>query len=206
MSNQQDRLRETLSALHSSLRQAGKGNPSYAKIIIHDMLSKIKEQLQLLHPDLAESFHPLPLTSQITNHKSLNDIMPHLEQELLRLSAAVSRQGSGLRHAIERAKKYIDEHYTEENIRLDEIARIANMSTSYFCIIFKQEIGKTFTDHLTSLRIRRACDLLLTTNYRSNEISYMVGYSSHSYFCTVFKKATGHSPNAYRNLHGKAAR
>ena len=77
------------------------------------------------------------------------------------------------------------------------------MSTSYFCIIFKQETGKTFTDYLTSMRIDHACELLKTTNYRSNEISYMVGYASHSYFCTVFKKCVGYSPNVYRNIYNK---
>ena len=51
------------------------------------------------------------------------------------------------------------------------------MSNSHFCTIFSQEMGVTFTEYLTNLRMNKAKELLRTTQMRSSDVAYAVGYN-----------------------------
>ena len=72
------------------------------------------------------------------------------------------------------------------------------MSNSHFCTIFSQEMGVTFTEYLTELRMNRAKELLRTTQMRSSDIAYAVGYNDPHYFSYLFKKHTGMTPRDFR--------
>ena len=69
---------------------------------------------------------------------------------------------------------------------------------SRFSTVFAQETGQTFTEYLTSLRIARARELLRTTDLRSSQIAFEVGYNDAHYFSYLFKKNTGLTPSEYR--------
>ena len=72
------------------------------------------------------------------------------------------------------------------------------MSNSHFCTIFSQEMGVTFTEYLTQLRMDKAKELLRTTQQRSSDIAYAVGYNDPHYFSYLFKKHTGMTPRDFR--------
>lgn len=92
---------------------------------------------------------------------------------------------------------YMDAHLSEE-IELDEMASMMNMSKTSFCNFFKRATGKTFTFALNEMRINRAAMLLSSDKNRSiAEIAYSVGYNSSSRFCSVFRKMRGQSPKSY---------
>lgn len=104
------------------------------------------------------------------------------------------------RSSITTALDYIDLHYTE-NITLEEISRISLMSVRSFSNIFKQIIGKTFSEYVNYLKICHACTLLNTEWLSLTQISMECGFSDITYFGRVFKKLTGISPAAYRKLY-----
>ena len=60
---------------------------------------------------------------------------------------------------------------------LQDAAKAAGMSNSRFSTVFAQEMGVTFTEYLTGLRMAKAKELLRATQLRSSEISTAVGYS-----------------------------
>ena len=124
ISNQKVKIHDILNLLRVPIKQFGQDIQSYTKIVIHDILSKIKENVSLIYSDFDNQYNPLNLTTQITNHQTLDDIINHLEMVLISLCTTVSNCESGFRSAIERVKKYLSEHYTDENIRLDEIAKL----------------------------------------------------------------------------------
>jgi two-component system response regulator YesN len=97
-----------------------------------------------------------------------------------------------------RAKAYIDQHYSQSDISLNQVANYVNRSPSHFSTIFSHEAGITFRDYLTQVRIEKAKELLSTTMLRSSEISYNIGYKDPHYFSSVFKKNTGLSPKEFR--------
>ncbi len=99
---------------------------------------------------------------------------------------------------LDKAIAFIDEHYSDESISLDRVARTVNVSPNYFSAVFSQEVGQTFIEYLTGKRIDEAKCILRKTNKRSSEIAVAVGYKDPHYFSFVFKKVTGYTPNEYR--------
>lgn len=100
---------------------------------------------------------------------------------------------------LDQVREYIDSHYMEFDLSLTSAAKFIHMSPSHLSIIFKKEIGMTFISYLTDLRIKRAKQLLSSTDLMVYEISSSVGYENYAYFSTVFKKNVGLSPKEYRN-------
>jgi two-component system response regulator YesN len=100
---------------------------------------------------------------------------------------------------IQQAKDYIDHHYMEPELSLNEVAAQVNLSPSHFSVVFSKEACQTFKEYLTEIRIQKAKEYLRTTALRSVDISYQVGYSDPHYFSHVFRKVTGLSPNEFRN-------
>lgn len=105
------------------------------------------------------------------------------------------------RHAeppsIARARKFIEDHQTE-HLSLGQVARAVNMSTFYFCKLFKKATGINFTDYVSRVRMERAKNLLLNPNVRVTEVAYEVGFQSLTHFNRVFRKVEGESPTSYR--------
>ena len=100
---------------------------------------------------------------------------------------------------IRQAKEYIEHHYADPELSLNEVAAQANLSASHFSAVFSQETGQTFKEYLTQIRISKAKELLRMTMLRSAEIAYQVGYNDPHYFSSVFKKHTGLSPIEFRS-------
>ena len=114
-----------------------------------------------------------------------------------------SEYTSRYRQIINMALQYIEQKYPY-NINLDDVAAHVYISPSYFGWLFKREVGATFTEYLTSVRIDVAKGLLMNTSKTVSEISELVGYMSANYFSQVFYKLTGVRPTAYRNARGAA--
>ncbi len=95
--------------------------------------------------------------------------------------------------------KYILENY-HENISLQDMAFIADLSTSAFCRYFKKTTNKTFIQFLNEIRIGHACRLLQEEKNDSiSHICYACGFNNVSYFINQFRKITGVTPMTYRN-------
>ena len=108
------------------------------------------------------------------------------------------------RDALSNAINYVNTHFNED-INLDEVAKVAMLSSSYFRYLFKQMMNKTFTEYLNDLRVNKAVDLLITKRDRQIiDICYEAGYNNVNYFNRIFKQTTGVSPRIYRNGQKKA--
>jgi AraC-like DNA-binding protein len=102
---------------------------------------------------------------------------------------------------ITRAKRFIGDHQAE-SISLEQISKALNVSTFYFCKMFKKATGLTFTNYLARTRIERAKNLLLNPHVRVSEVAYDCGFISLTHFNRIFKRIVGKSPTIYRRtLH-----
>ncbi len=99
---------------------------------------------------------------------------------------------------IAKAQSYIDAHFADPEISLNQVAAYVSMSSSHFSMIFSRETGETFVEYLTRQRIKKAKELLRTTNLKAKEIAFEVGYNNQHYFYLVFKKDCGVSPTEFR--------
>ncbi len=98
---------------------------------------------------------------------------------------------------VERAITYINEHFSEE-ISVDLLANMFNLSTYYFIRVFKQDTGYTPHDYIVNRRMASARYLLKYTQLSVKEICFNTGFSSESVFCNAFKKQHGMTPQNYR--------
>ncbi len=104
--------------------------------------------------------------------------------------------------ALRRAEAYIAENYAR-GLTLKQVAAHATMAPTYFSRIFKQEMGCTFTEYLTRMRLEKAKHLLSTTALPIAEIAYAVGYQGPNYLTGVFKAVEGVTPGIYRRTHSR---
>ena len=114
------------------------------------------------------------------------------------------QQGTSEPPAITRARQFIAEHQTEE-LSLGRVAQAANMSSYYFCKMFKKSTGLNFTDYLSRVRVEKAKRLLLNPNARVSEVAFDIGFTSITNFNRTFKQLVGQSPSDYREALPKAA-
>ena len=92
---------------------------------------------------------------------------------------------------------WLRSHYTQE-VALEDAATSMGMSGAYFSRKVKAETGRTFLDHLTSIRMDNAKRRLTTTDMSVADIGRAVGYADANYFVKVFKRTEGITPGEYR--------
>lgn len=82
---------------------------------------------------------------------------------------------------------YIHENY-QQPVLAEKMAKMCNMSYSYFSRFFRHAVGQTFSDYLLYVRLTEAEKLLITTSKSISQIALDTGFSTSSYFITQFKK------------------
>lgn len=99
---------------------------------------------------------------------------------------------------VRRAEYHISQHFQDPDLSLETVANSLHVSSVYLSRMIKQDLGISFVNLLTKTRMKKAIQLLNSTNLTINEISEQVGYDTQHYFSTSFKKVMGVSPNQYR--------
>ena len=94
--------------------------------------------------------------------------------------------------------QYVEENYLDPDISLTTLADKYNFSETYLSQRFKEHTGENFYNHVQTLRINKAINLLETSNLTIQEISVRVGYSAYNTFAKAFKRITGVSAGEYR--------
>ncbi|MCF7941475.1 MAG: helix-turn-helix domain-containing protein [Spirochaetia bacterium] len=98
---------------------------------------------------------------------------------------------------LRKALLYIDEHY-RSTLDLSHVAQACGISAAYLSRLCTEHLHTTFIDHLTSVRISHARQLLRTGDASVKEIAYQTGYQDPNYFSKIFKKITGVTPTSYQ--------
>lgn len=83
---------------------------------------------------------------------------------------------------------------------LPDLARAAGLSVPHFSVLFRRATGFPPMEHFLRLKIQRACHLLDTTEMRVSEIATALSWDDPFHFSRVFRRVTGRSPRAYREI------
>ena len=157
-----------------------------------------EEHLLIAIGETVESYHDIRRSMRSARH------LRHLqtaEGPANRSIIGGSRGGFG-DSSVNKARLFLEEHFSDPNLMLQDAAEAVHLSQSHLSTLFSQEIGVTFTQYLTGLRIGKARELLENTNLRSSQIALDVGYNDAHYFSYLFKKTTGFTPSEYRREKG----
>lgn len=120
-----------------------------------------------------------------------------IEAGYVEMLSVLSQQGKQYSAAIGSALNYIAQHYAED-LTLNMVADHVFLNREYLSRRFKQEVGSTFSEYLTSLRLKQAKELLETSSLRISEVATQIGIPNISYFSTIFRKEFGCSPSEIR--------
>ena len=155
-----------------------------------EKIEGIEGEMQAQSEELKNSMKTIQTLEEIKNYIRM----------LLKKIIGVRDTISGRRYSdiIEIAKDQIRKTYMSDEISLNTIAAEVGMSPSYFSSIFSKEMGRTFVEYLTEIRMDRAKELLMCSSMKTSEIGYEVGYKDPHYFSYIFKKTQNCTPKEFR--------
>lgn len=102
---------------------------------------------------------------------------------------------------IVKAKRFLGDNYSNPELTLKSAADFVGLNEKYFSSRFTKESGMTFSAYLTDLRMQKAKNLMITTDFKMYEISERVGYHNTEHFTRMFKRSFGVSLGDYRKSH-----
>ncbi|XGV94810.1 MAG: helix-turn-helix domain-containing protein [Leptolyngbya sp. BL-A-14] len=124
----------------------------------------------------------------------------HLLKHYSTLKQPITVYEDGLpQHKLNEVLDYI-QTYLDRDIKLMELAELVDMSQYHFCRLFKQSTGVPPHQFVLQQRIERAKQLLQQQNFAIADIALSCGFKSQSHLTTLFRKFTGSTPKAFRNL------
>ena len=168
---------------------------SFANSAMHLPEMENEENLLITIGDTVEDFHDIRRSMRVARHlRHLQTVDGPAAREII---SSGTHAGAG-DSAVTRARLYLEEHFSDPNLMLQDVAQEVHLSQSHLSTTFAQETGMTFTQYLNGLRIGKARELLETTEMRSFQIAEAVGYNDAHYFSYMFKRNTGMTPGEYR--------
>ncbi len=135
------------------------------------------------------------LNSQIYTDIIKSGIISELVVSLIRSSSDSASEN--IPQLIQQAVAFVNTNFREK-LTLGDIAKELSVSVNYLGSLFRKYLNTSFNEHLNNVRLKYACNLLLTTDLTVKEIAFESGYGSAEYFSYAFKKLMNMSPGAYQ--------
>ncbi|MCR8631633.1 AraC family transcriptional regulator [Paenibacillus radicis (ex Xue et al. 2023)] len=169
---------------------------NYLMYHLHNQMSEMAEEVsKLWHNEYAAKFEAISNSSETLEEwrERLNALLVQLEVEIRSLRSAKNNYA-----LIRRVKEYIEIHYTDPNLSLNQISERFEMNPRYLSKLFKEEFGEKFMEYMLKIRLEEAQRLLLTTQLPVQDIAERVGYVHVISFHRAFKNMYGIPPGDYR--------
>lgn len=149
---------------------------------------------------------PIPKTDLYDVLRSLSiELSSSKGNKLIDKKKLYNIENDNLSAIVLRVKEYIEENYSDMDLSPSKVANLFNVNKTYLSTLMKEQLGYSFIEYMTNIRILKAKELLTDDILYPNisEIAEKVGFRSQHYFSRVFKKKEGMSPVNYRNIFNK---
>ena len=172
-------------------------------IIVHlNVYGKQENEIQLLPPEKAEPFFKYFFEMErIWNSNSpgyqhkCTSILYNMLSEMARFEFLHPENKK--EELIKKSLLYMNTHFTNSEITIDEIAKQSHVSTVYFRKLYKEIFGCPPAKAISDMRIQRAKEFLQSGYFTVYEVAEKCGFENVKYFSTLFKKVTGVSPSEF---------
>jgi YesN/AraC family two-component response regulator len=134
----------------------------------------------------------------MNNCRTIDDIGEHVLHVCHSLIIALSEKDKDRHQNIARHIQDIIDRSYHKPLTVEDIAKEVYLSPNYIRTIYKEKTRRTILEAITEKRMERASGLLADKSLKIHEIAGLVGYENVSYFCSIFHKTTGMTPNHYR--------
>lgn len=192
-------IREDFELLAEDIRQTGHNSYLYTHMLVSVVYGEIVKLLVDIGCPIENILeNPLEAYRKILTCTTLDDMLRELYRFVARICDFLENNVNANKSAAERAKVYIEAHYADSGLTLDQVAGEMGISPNYFSALFKQSTDRSFISYLTGVRIAHAKEMLKSGSYKTYEVAMHCGYENPTYFSTIFKRRTGVSPSEYR--------
>jgi two-component system, response regulator YesN len=180
-------------------------DPGLVRIRLTSILAQIRRFMKTYDLDEQQNyekeyryiFHSILYDSVL--YRSVQNLILFIQRIFL---GADSSQQMSKQDPIERGISYIDSHFSNPELKLEDVAKYVDRNPSYFSHLLISKTGRSFTEILTGIRIKEAKRYLLETSKQVKEISHLIGYQNPNYFSRTFKEVIGVSPREFRMKKG----
>lgn len=190
--------------------------PEFYEKFLPDRFSKDFRELKNILPQLngshtipevaialkqIHSSQPSPIISRMYYESKISEIIALImqwkeNQSMYSITTSIPKWELESLHEI---YAYLNENYSK-HIPLDTLVKISCMSHNKLTGTFKQIFGMTITERIQTLRVEKAKQILLNSDWDICKVANAVGYKQHASFSVVFKRSTGLTPNEFRRL------
>jgi AraC family transcriptional regulator of arabinose operon len=171
------------------LSKAGINKPGVSRLKGERLMHALREMLMLEESSVEDI--------DIERSKLIYQLLLDLGQQLI-LPSSADADKERLRPVL----RYIDQHL-HESVTLQELAEVASVSPQYLCRLFQRILKVRPMTYINQERINKSKQLMYShRSKRMYEIARMVGFEHPSYYCAVFKRHTGMTPEQFKALHG----
>lgn len=189
-------LKESLVNFYDELKREKNVCPDnicqFTNSILHDINYFLSENTEIKLQDLQEDWEQYTKSYDVTIDSLKAFLLGVVEQVIHYLKSYEKNY-----EIVARVKRIISKQYKEE-LSLQYLADVLNVNPVYLSTLFKKKTGIAYIQYLTNYRIKKAVELLRTTNYSVEEIAEEVGYANANYFVKVFKKTMGMTVSDFR--------
>lgn len=153
------------------------------------------------HPELMPEFSGVNHLEDIPAMVEAVETWQELRQLVAQLLMALERelsQRSQYTRMVQQILKYVDQHSSDVELTVQQMADVFHMSTTYLGILFKRETHQTLKQYINECRINKAKKLLQEGCEKIGDIAEMCGFANANYFSHIFKESEGVTPQEYR--------
>ncbi|MDD3365657.1 MAG: AraC family transcriptional regulator [Sphaerochaetaceae bacterium] len=182
-------------------------NPSTSRLLLKTIMENSKDDRKKikLHAktQLENIFKIHSQTPKDALHRFIQKIEIEFEIAQLLLNIIQTQMNifdlkNNYSHRIKKCITYINDNIFTENISIDTLAEISNLSSAYFIKTFKKEVGLPPNDYINKIKIDIAKEKIQNDSPSITYLAYELGFSSSQYFSRVFKKYVGNTPSEYK--------
>ncbi|WP_438431797.1 response regulator transcription factor [Gorillibacterium sp. sgz500922] len=171
----------------------------FTQYVLYDLTLEVFRSGKALYRIIEDEDDRLQeLKKKIPGIQSLDDFQTYLMMLCEHFWSWRLRSASKYGELIKQVKSFVNANYHKNTLSLQDAADHVNVSASHLSKLFSQETGQTFIEFLMLTRIGKALELLQSSNAKSYEIAYQVGYSDPNYFSHLFKRVTGKTIREFR--------
>lgn len=154
-----------------------------------------REKIKHMFHEMLEEYEKETVYQEVILHGMLNRLLVTIWEK--RTAANTINFPTPLTEPILDAIAYISEQFSQ-TISLEDTARFAGLSPAYFSRLFHAQLGMSFSDYVSNVRMEHAKIQLAKTKKSVTEIALESGFCNGDYFSTQFKARTGMTPTAFR--------
>ncbi len=179
--------------------------PRYPDLVKQHLVSHMEQMLSAFSISVVEYDEAeAPVVAQyraLLEQTSAQQLREHCLRLITALQEYVESGSREHSDKVERALRYIEENYADPGICADRIGDALGLSASYVSRLLRQNTGMGVVDYIHAARLKKAKELLTSTDLSVDDIAVRVGFSSRWTLTRSFKRYEETTPGAYREQH-----